>query len=158
MQTEDRLGHLLIIAATLFASLVFAIVSVATGGWSNRIQTSLLQFYQASGLLWAVGCVVLIILGIICLSLSAIILFARFFNHGKGRAILGGVLSIFSACVFIVSLGIFMGQETPQLATYGFSFALLWCAVIPAIIAGIVFFLLKVGWSNTHSKSKENLG
>nr|CAB3242513.1 epithelial membrane protein 3-like [Phallusia mammillata] len=96
MQTEDRLGHLLIIAATLFASLVFAIVSVATGGWSNRIQTSLLQFYQASGLLWAVGCVVLIILGIICLSLSAIILFARFFNHGKGRAILGGVLSIFS--------------------------------------------------------------
>lgn len=49
MHTDDRIGHLLIIASTLFASIVFAIISVASDGWDNRISQSLLNYYNSTG-------------------------------------------------------------------------------------------------------------
>jgi len=54
------------------------------------------------------------------------------------------IAAIFSGAVFIVALGIFMGQHTPSVVMYGYSFALMWCAIVPAVAAGVGFLLLKV--------------
>ncbi|XP_076803970.1 uncharacterized protein LOC143448226 [Clavelina lepadiformis] len=150
MNTTDNIGHLIVISVLVFLSFVFAIIAVASDGWSSALPVPLLNHYnsRAPGVeqrahLWIVGCVVLTILGILCLCISAIILLARFFNHGKGRAALGGVLSIFAGVMFLVTQIIFMVQQRPQDVYYGYSFALEWVAIPFAWFGGGAFFALK---------------
>uniref|UniRef100_H2YB16 Peripheral myelin protein 22 n=1 Tax=Ciona savignyi TaxID=51511 RepID=H2YB16_CIOSA len=144
---KDQTMHLIAIAVLIFISFLFSVVAVATPGWHDRFFFTLLGEYErtktTSVALWAVGVSVLILLGIICLCIASIILLARFFGHGRGRAILGGVLCIFTGCIYIVSLGIFMGVYKPGTGTYGYSFGLLWTSVPVSIVAGVFFLLLK---------------
>nr|XP_002129175.1 epithelial membrane protein 3-like [Ciona intestinalis] len=144
---KDKQLHLIIISVLLFLAFLFSVIAVATPGWHNLFTVSFLQEYERTkaGIvaLWAVGCSVLILLGIICLCISAIILLARFFGQGRGKAILGGVLCIFTGCIYVVALGIFMAQYKPGTGVYGYSFGLLWTSVPICFAAGVFFILLK---------------
>lgn len=48
MRTDDRLSLLILISFCLFASFVFAIVGVASDGWSNTLSVPLLHYYNTN--------------------------------------------------------------------------------------------------------------
>ncbi|XP_039269507.1 epithelial membrane protein 3-like [Styela clava] len=132
----------------LVISFIFAVIAVATDGWYDVQSLPFLTEYNSAtktekeDLLWLVGIVVLILLGIICLCFTAVIIVARFCGHSRGRVKLGGFLSIFTSAVFIVALIIFMLSFPPAETSYGYSFGLMWASIPLSLAGGIIMMLL----------------